>query len=115
MLNPPSPNALSRIPPLYATPGTPSEGTIIHGRFYLARCNWFATAFDGEDEFFGYVCVGDPVKAEWGHFSLAELNAVMVRSPVIQIPTGQRMHTLLAQVEWDACWQPKPFSRIHRP
>ena len=115
MLNPPSSNALSRIPPLCATPSTPSEDTIIHGRFYLARCNWFAAEFDGEDEFFGFVCLGDPVMTQWGHFSLAELNAVTVRSPVINIQTGKRMHTLLAQVEWDKCWQPKPFNRIHRP
>lgn len=115
MLNPPSSDALSRIPRLYATQGTPSEDTIIHGRFYLARCNWFVTEFDGEDEFFGFVCIGDPVRTEWGHFSLAELNAVTVRSPVVNIQTGQRIGTLLAQVEWDASRHPKPFNRIHRP
>lgn len=38
------------------------------------RWTWYATEFDGEDEFFGYVVSGlGPDCDEWGYFRLSEL------------------------------------------
>ena len=48
-------------------------------KFFLptGRWTWYATEFDGEDIFFGYVESGlDPSFDEWGYFSLSELSSV---------------------------------------
>jgi len=112
MLNEPPVDVLFDLPPLYATQSIPSEKTIIFLHFFLGRCDWYAAEFDGEDNFFGYACLGDPDMAEWGYFSLLELKSITVKTPVIDAHSGALIGMLPAQVEWDEMWEPKPFSAI---
>jgi hypothetical protein len=51
------------------------EDPIVHVKFFTpdASATWLALEFDGVDEFFGWVTMGDPDCAELGYFSLAEL------------------------------------------
>src|SRR5450759_1331336 len=66
-----------KLPPLYATEGTPDPLVIC--RFFLpwSKWLWYAMEFDGEDLFFGYV-VGDV--CELGYFSVKEL--LDIRGPL---------------------------------
>ena len=108
----PPPQLLARVPGLYQTEPIPSEKKTIHLHFFIHNCDWFAAEFDGDDQFFGYACLGDPDMAEWGYFSLAELKAIKMGVPVIDADTGQLLGRLPVHVEWDQYWQPKPFSEI---
>ena len=123
MLNELSPDILSRLPSLYATESTSPDETIIQAHFFLGNCDWFAAEFDGEDTFFGFVCLGDPEMAEWGYFSLSELKSVEVAIPVYDhctgepacnagSTTGRRIGAIPVSVEWDSYWKPKPFGKI---
>lgn len=62
-----------KIPPLYATDNHPDP--IIQVKFFTPWSNWtwYATEFDGEDIFFGYV---EGFEKELGYFSLSELASV---------------------------------------
>ena len=112
MLNEPPPDILSRLPPLYATESTSPDETIIQAHFFLGNCDWFAAEFDGEDTFFGFVCLGDPEMAEWGYFSLSELKSIHVATPVYDHCTGKRIGAIPFSVEWDSYWKLKPFDEI---
>ena len=65
------------LPPLYSQDGKGDEA-IVYVKFFAPwnGWTWYATEFDGEDTFFGYV-VGH--EAELGYFSLAELASVTGR------------------------------------
>lgn len=88
----------ARLPKLYATDGVPADKKMLQAKFFFpaGRATWFATEFDGEDEFFGYVVspLGEDCD-EWGYFSLKELEGVR-RGPL--------------KVERDIYWQPKTFA-----
>jgi hypothetical protein len=112
VLNEPPPEALSHFPPLYATQTTEPEETVIHAHFFIGSCDWYAAEFDGEDTFFGFVNLGDPDMAEWGYFSLTELKSVRVKVPVYNGATGVCIGGMLAFVEWDEYWKPRPFAAI---
>ena len=60
-----------KLPPLYAT--EESKDPLVICKFFLpmTQWTWYATEFDGEDRFFGYV--EGSVHAELGYFSLREL------------------------------------------
>ena len=64
-----------RIPKLYANEKKPQKEQVVHVKYFTPWGNWtwYATEFDGEDRFYGYV-VGD--YPEWGYFSLSELESV---------------------------------------
>ena len=64
-----------RIPKLYANEQKPQKEQVVHVKYFTPWGNWtwYATEFDGEDRFYGYV-VGD--YPEWGYFSLSELESV---------------------------------------
>lgn len=65
--------------------------------FGSGRWTWYATEFDGDDTFFGYVISGiDPDFDEWGYFSLSELTEA--RFPPFNLPTERDRH-----------WDPKPL------
>jgi len=56
--------------PLYSKENcNPTE---IKAKYFTPDANWtwYATEFDGDDTFFGYV---DGLEGEWGYFSLKEL------------------------------------------
>ena len=65
--------------------------------------------YDGQDTCFGFVNLNDPDMAEWGYFSLAELKDITAKSPVIDAQSGVLIGMLPTHVEWDQCWQPRPF------
>ena len=48
---------------------------IVHVKFFdpTGSWTWYATEFDGEDTFFGYV---KGFVDEWGYFSLSELQSI---------------------------------------
>ena len=112
MITLPPQELLAHLPRLYQTEPIPTQKKIIHLHFFFHNYDWFAAEFDGEDEFFGYACLGDPDMAEWGYFSLAELKAVKTGVPVIDANTGRLIGMFPVHVEWDQQWQPKPFSQI---
>ena len=67
------------LPKLYATEDVPSNEKVAVAKFFYpcGRGTWYATEFDGEDTFFGYVVsmLGTDCD-EWGYFSLSELESV---------------------------------------
>jgi len=65
---------LKALPPLYSQEDA-GENAIAHVKFFVPWGNWtwYATEFDGEDTFFGYV-VGQ--YSELGYFSLKELKSI---------------------------------------
>ncbi len=99
MWNKPSKAELDRLPRLYSNHDTGLEDIVIHMHFFLGSADWYAAEFDGEDIFFGYVNLGDPQNAEWGNFSLTELDEINVNG---------------IQVDRDLHWQPKKFSQIQK-
>lgn len=77
MLNAPTASELAIFPPLHSTASVATGHKIINMRFFLADFNWYAVEFDGQDTFMGFVAVcGNPAEAEWGYFSLAELQRI---------------------------------------
>jgi hypothetical protein len=64
-----------RLPALYSTESVPASEKMLLVKFFtpFANWTWYATEFDGEDTFFGYV-VG--LANEWGYFSLSELESL---------------------------------------
>ncbi len=60
------------LPALYSQDGKPAEDVPVVVKFFTPDSNWtwYATEFDGEDTFFGFV-VG--FEGELGYFSLSEL------------------------------------------
>lgn len=113
MLNPPPQEVLNQLPGYYATQATPLKEKIIFLHFFCGPCDWFAAEFDGNDVFFEFVNLNDPICAEWGPFLLSELKEICVPGPaVIKAETGAIMGYLPLTVEWDQYWTPKPFGQI---
>ena len=51
----------------------------IHAHYFVGAADWYVAGYDPQTHTaFGYACIGDPMNAEWGEFSLAELEAVRV-------------------------------------
>lgn len=100
MWNKPTAKELARLPRLYETEGIAAEDKVIVMHFFFGSCDWYAAEFDGVDTFLGFVILnGDLQCAEWGYFSLAELDEINF--------TG-------FQVDRDLYWQPCPAGRIER-
>ena len=75
----PNSQRLSRIPRLYETEGVDLPRKIVHLHFFLAGCDWYAVEFDGTDLFWGFAILHcDLQNAEWGYFSLKELQTIRV-------------------------------------
>ena len=84
------------IPELYAQDGKGGDA-IAHVKFFPpdSSWTWYATEFDGTDQFFGLV---DGWEMELGYFSLSELKSATG-------PMG--LH-----IERDMYWEPKPLKDI---
>ena len=79
MWNAPSKELLDRIPRLYETENIPLEQKNIYVHFFLIGSDWFVAEFNGDDLFWGFVVLhGDFRNAEWGFFSLKELQQIQV-------------------------------------
>jgi hypothetical protein len=70
-------------------------------KFFSPYSNWtwYATEFDGEDIFFGYV---EGFENELGTFSLSELDKVTTKMFGMEMPA----------VERDLHWTPRPLKEI---
>lgn len=112
MIGEPSREALDRLPRLYQTEAVPIEETVIHLHFFIGACDWWAAEFDGEDLFFGFVCLGDPINAEWGYFRLSELRDTRVVTELRDGRTGEVLGKVPVEVEFDAFWRPRPFGEV---
>lgn len=100
MWNKPTAEELSRLPRLYATEGTTAADKIIAMHFFFGGCDWYVAEFDGEDTFFGFVILNDDQRnAEWGYFSLSELDELRCNG---------------FEVDRDLYWQPLPAGRLDR-
>ena len=87
-----------QLPPLYTQEGKGLDA-IAYVKFFTpdAHWTWYATEFDGEDTFFGFVSGDFP---ELGYFSLKELSQVRGR---LGLP-----------VERDRYFRPTPLRRLMR-
>lgn len=85
----------AQMPALYAQ--EESQDPVVYAKFFTPWSNWtwYATEFDGEDIFFGFV---QGLAEELGYFSLSELE--QVRGPL-----GLR-------IERDLSFTPKPLSKV---
>jgi len=98
MWNVPTKRQLNSIPGLYQTEHVSAKEKIIHMHFFIGGCDWYAVEFDGEDVFFGYAVLnGDMDNAEWGYFSLAELQSIAVHG---------------MEIDRDLYWQPVPAGEV---
>lgn len=98
MWNSPSKRELRQLPGLYKTEQVPAKEKVIHLHFFIGGCDWYAAEFDGEDTFFGYAVLnGDMHNAEWGYFSLSELQSITIRG---------------IQIDRDLYWKVRPAGEI---
>jgi len=76
MWNKPTHAELRTVPPLYSTESTPLKQKVIYMHFFIGGCDWYAVEFDHSQElFFGFVILNNDLEmAEWGYFSLRELD-----------------------------------------
>ena len=97
MWNKPSKEHFAKVPALYATEHLDCKDKIIYLHFFIGGCDWYVAEFDGKDLFFGYVNLNDHFNAEWGYFSLKELDAINLKG---------------IEIDTDRHWQPTKFSDI---
>jgi hypothetical protein len=105
MFNPPTDTDLAKIPRLYETENVPAKDKVIHMHFFIGNSDWYIAEYDGEDTFFGFVCLnGWTDLAEWGYISYKELKELKVEAPVSI--NGQRALIPL-EVDRDLYWMPR--------
>ncbi len=110
MWNEPTEVELAKIPRLYETEDVPVKDKIIWMHFFIGNSDWFIAEYDGEDTFFGFVCLnGWKDCAEWGYISFKELRELKVKQPIGI--NGQRALIPL-EVEGDLYWTPKKASEV---
>ncbi len=97
MWNKPTSVQLAQLPALYETDGIDCKDKTIYLHFFIFGCDWYVAEFDGEGLFFGFVNLNDPMNAEWGLFSLQELDEINIQGYA---------------VDTDLHWRPKKFSDI---
>lgn len=98
MIQEPSAEQLSVIPPLYSTEGVPTKDKIIHAHFRLQNSHWFIAEVR-DDLMFGFCILnGDMEFSEWGYVNLSELKSINIHG--------------MFQVEFDVSWVPKPASQV---
>jgi hypothetical protein len=82
--NEPTKEQLAKLPKLYETEKVPLKDKPIYLHFFIGGCDWFICEYDGEDLFFGYAIIGNPIFAEWGYTSFGELKQIRVQ-PGIEV------------------------------
>jgi len=82
-----------KLPKIYTNENKKPEDVQIIVKFFhpLSGWAWYATEFDGEDVFFGYV---RGFENELGYFTLSELQSVRVRGLGIERDMHFGSHTL---------------------
>jgi len=80
MWNAPSKERMQRIPELYTTEQTPLKDKLIYLHFFIGWCDWYVAESDGYGDFWGFVILnGDYENAEWGYFTLTELEQISIQ------------------------------------
>jgi hypothetical protein len=81
MWNKPNNEELAKIPAFYSTEEVPLQEKMIHMHFFIGGCDWFAAEYDPETRnFFGFAILNNDYEmAEWGYFSLDELESLKVK------------------------------------
>jgi hypothetical protein len=97
MWNEPTQEDLAKVPGLYETEHIPVEEKLVHMHFFMGSANFYAMEWDGEDQFFGYVSLGDHHNAEFGYFSLSELKSINHKG---------------FEIDRDLYWEPKPAKEV---
>jgi len=70
---------LAKIPRLHEIEDVPAKDKVIHLHFFLTASDWYIVEYDGDDIFFGFVCLnGWTDLAEWGYISFKELKELKV-------------------------------------
>ena len=83
MFNEPSEKELSNIPRMDSTENLLFKEKNIYLHFFLCNSNWYIAEFDGDDIFFGFVCLnGWKELAEWGIISFRELKKLRIIVPI---------------------------------
>lgn len=109
MWNIPSQERLSKIPRLYETENQRLEDKLIYLHFFMGKCDWYISEFDGDDTFFGYAILnGDYNNADWGYISFSELIALKTFGHINQ----QTLSFLEVDCELDYCWEIRQASKI---
>lgn len=75
MLNAPTAQELSIIPPLYYTEQVPIPEKFVYLHFFFNDSHWYAVEYCKIDRiFFGFAIInGDKQNSEWGYFPIDEL------------------------------------------
>lgn len=70
---------LAKIPKLGVTDGPTTKDKLITGHFFCGPCDWYVAEYEPETRmFFGFVNLGDDQCAEWGYFSMEELEKAKI-------------------------------------
>ncbi len=81
----PPADALAAVPALYGTEKVPLDDKVIHLHYFVGSCDWWLVEYDPKERMgFGYVCLGDPINAEWGYVDLTELERIEVGPFVVE-------------------------------
>lgn len=100
MWNKPSLEQLKEIPRIGETEGIPAEDKIVHAHFFIGGCDCYGVEFDGRDLFYGYAILNNDYEmAEWGYFTLAELDTVRVGG---------------IEVDFDLHWKPRRAEEVEK-
>lgn len=93
---------IEKMPALYSQEDKGLDA-LVQVKFFSPYSNWtwYATEFDGEDIFFGYV---DGFDGELGTFSLSELDNVTINFLGVEVPA----------VERDLHFSPRPLREVMR-
>ena len=102
MWNTPSAERLAKLPRLYETEQVGLKDKLVQLHFFIGGSDWYAIEFDGQDTFWGFAILnGDNLNAEWGYFSLQELQSITIGG--IEIDCELEEH-----------WQVRPASQVEK-
>ena len=110
MYNEPTFKELSKIPKLYSTENISLREKKIYLHFFLADSDWYIAEYDGNDIFFGFVCInGYKELAEWAFFSFKELKKLKIKPSAIKHNTS---NFFPIEVDNDLYFTPKKSYKI---
>lgn len=80
MWNKPTEIQLKKLPEFYSTEDVSLKDKMIHMHFFIGGSDWYVAEYSSEEWiFFGFAILNsDYEMAEWGYFSLKELNEIKV-------------------------------------